>query len=151
MLALSILWSPRVCQCDLGSGLQHLGLCYRYPLLWETSQMGLKASLATTSLFPGLPWWLSWWRICLQCRRSGFNAWVGKVPWRRERLPTLVFWPGEFHGLFHRVTKSRTWLSSFHFTSVLLVTAEAETCVWGSWTRWLVEQYLTNTCWAVSK
>ena len=21
------------------------------------------------------------------------------MPWRRERLPTLVFWPGEFHGL----------------------------------------------------
>ena len=131
MLALSILWSPRVCQCDLGSGLQHLGLCYRYPLLWETSQMGPKASLATISLLLGLPWWLSWWRICLQCRRSGFNPWVGKVPWRREQLPTLVFWPGEFHGLFHGVTKSRTWLSSFHFTSLLLVTSEAETCVMG--------------------
>ena len=25
--------------------------------------------------------------------------WVGKIPWRRERLPTPVFWPGEFHGL----------------------------------------------------
>ena len=25
---------------------------------------------------------------------------VGKIPWRRERLPTLVFWPGEFHGLY---------------------------------------------------
>ena len=25
---------------------------------------------------------------------------VGKIPWRRERLPTPVFWPGEFHGLF---------------------------------------------------
>ena len=25
---------------------------------------------------------------------------VGKMPWRRERLPTPVFWPGEFHGLF---------------------------------------------------
>ena len=24
-----------------------------------------------------------------------------KIPWRRERLPTPVFWPGEFHGL-HR-------------------------------------------------
>ena len=24
---------------------------------------------------------------------------VGKIPWRRERLPTPVFWPGEFHGL----------------------------------------------------
>ena len=21
-------------------------------------------------------------------------------PWRRERLPTAVFWPGEFHGLY---------------------------------------------------
>ena len=26
--------------------------------------------------------------------------WVGKIPWRRERLPTPVFWPGEFHGLY---------------------------------------------------
>jgi len=25
---------------------------------------------------------------------------VGKIPWRRERLPTPVFWPGEFHGLY---------------------------------------------------
>ena len=24
---------------------------------------------------------------------------VGKIPWRRERLPPPVFWPGEFHGL----------------------------------------------------
>ena len=39
-------------------------------------------------------------RICLQCRRPGFNPWVGKIPWRRERLPTPVFWPGEVHGLY---------------------------------------------------
>ena len=32
--------------------------------------------------------------------RPGFNPWVGKIPWRRERLPTAVFWPGEFHGLY---------------------------------------------------
>ena len=25
---------------------------------------------------------------------------VGKIPWRRERLPTPVFWPGKFHGLY---------------------------------------------------
>ena len=36
-------------------------------------------------------------RICLQCRRPGFNPWVGKIPWRRERLPTPVFLPGESH------------------------------------------------------
>ena len=27
-----------------------------------------------------------------------FDPWVGKIPQRKERLPTLVFWPGEFHG-----------------------------------------------------
>ena len=31
-----------------------------------------------------------------QCRRLGFNPWVGKIPWRREWQPTPVFWPGEF-------------------------------------------------------
>ena len=35
-----------------------------------------------------------------QWGRPGFNPWVGKIPWRRERLPTPVFWPGEVHGLY---------------------------------------------------
>ena len=34
-----------------------------------------------------------------ECGRPGFDPWVGKIPWRRERLPTPVFWPGEFLGL----------------------------------------------------
>ena len=25
---------------------------------------------------------------------------LGRFPWRREQLPTPVFWPGEFHGLY---------------------------------------------------
>jgi len=25
---------------------------------------------------------------------------LGRLPWRRERLPTPVFWPAEFHGLY---------------------------------------------------
>ena len=29
-----------------------------------------------------------------------FNPWVRKIPWRREWLPTPVFWLGEFHGLY---------------------------------------------------
>ena len=36
--------------------------------------------------------------ICLQCRRPGFDPWVGKIPRRREWQPTPVFLPGEFHG-----------------------------------------------------
>ena len=26
---------------------------------------------------------------CLQCRRPGFEPWVGKIPWRRKWQPTL--------------------------------------------------------------
>ena len=28
---------------------------------------------------------------CLQCRRPQFDSWVGKIPWRRDRLPTPAF------------------------------------------------------------
>ena len=31
---------------------------------------------------------------------SWVHPWVGRSPWRRERPPTPVFWPGEFHGLY---------------------------------------------------
>jgi len=27
-----------------------------------------------------------------------WETWVGKIPWRREQLPTPVSWLGEFHG-----------------------------------------------------
>ena len=33
-----------------------------------------------------------------QCRRHGFNPWVGKIPWRRKWQPTPVFLPGKTHG-----------------------------------------------------
>ena len=39
-----------------------------------------------------------WKRIHLQCRRCRFKPWVGKIPWRREWLPTPVVLPGEFYG-----------------------------------------------------
>ena len=29
---------------------------------------------------------------------TGFDPWVGKIPWKRAWLPTPVFLPGEFHG-----------------------------------------------------
>ena len=33
------------------------------------------------------------------CGRPGFDPWVGKIPFRRERLPTPGSWHGELHGL----------------------------------------------------
>ena len=48
-------------------------------------------------------------------RRYKFDPWVGKIPWRRERLPTLVFWPGEFQDYtVHGAAKSQTRPSDFH-------------------------------------
>ena len=45
-----------------------------------------------------------------------FPGWVGKIPWRRERLPTPVFWPGEFRGLYspwsHRIRHDWATLTS---------------------------------------
>ena len=34
-------------------------------------------------------------------RETWVQSWVGKIPWRRQRLPTPVLWPGEFHGLYN--------------------------------------------------
>ena len=39
-------------------------------------------------------------RIHLKWGRPGFDPWVGKIPWRRDLLPTPVSWPGEFHRLY---------------------------------------------------
>ena len=40
--------------------------------------------------YEGFPWWLRQERIRLQSGRPGVDPWVGKIPWRRERLPTLI-------------------------------------------------------------
>ena len=57
-----------------------------------------------------------WLRICLQCRRPWCDSWVRKICWRRLRLPTPVFWPGEFHELYSpcgcRVGRDE---ANFHF------------------------------------
>ena len=52
-------------------------------------------------------------------RRPWFNSRVGKICWRRDRLPTPVFWPGEFHGYSpcgRKESDTTEWLSpSLHF------------------------------------
>ena len=39
-----------------------------------------------------------WVKSLPAVRGSGFDSWVGKIPWRREQQPTPVFLPGESHG-----------------------------------------------------
>ena len=45
-----------------------------------------------------LPRWLSGREFTCQCRsyrRHGFDRWIGNIPWRRARQPTVVFLPGK--------------------------------------------------------
>ena len=65
---------------------------------------------------------------CLQCWRAEFDPWVGKIPWRRERLSLPVFWPGEFHGQRilmgyspwgHKESDRAQWLSLTHLVYLL--------------------------------
>ena len=48
----------------------------------------------------GLPRWLSGKESPCQGRRHRFDSWVGKIPWKRDRLPTPVFlgFPGGSDG-----------------------------------------------------
>ena len=57
-------------------------------------------------------------------QKTQFDSWVGKIPWRRERLyhsggTTPVLWSGEFHGLYspwgHRVECGFDFTSFLHF------------------------------------
>ena len=58
----------------------------------------------------------------LQCRRPRFDAWVGKIPWRRTWQHTPVFLSRKSHGQRSLVGyslwghKSQTRLSDFTFT-----------------------------------
>ena len=65
---------------------------------WGNGADQLAHSRVATNLllfdFPGL----RQWSVCLQCKRPGFSAWVGKIPWRRKWQPTPVFLPGKSHG-----------------------------------------------------
>ena len=49
-----------------------------------------------------------------------WETWVGKIPWRRERLPTPVFWPGEFRGLSPSGCRVRHNWVTFTFTILSL-------------------------------
>ena len=73
----------------------------------------------------GYPLQYSWASFVAQLVKNlpGFDPWGGKILRRRERLPTPVFWPGEFHGLYspwgckESDMTERLSLSLFHFLS----------------------------------
>ena len=69
-------------------------------------------------------------RIRLQCRRPGFNnPWVGKIPWRRERLPPL-----QYSGLeksMRSQSQTRLWSSSSYLGQAVNLHASVSSTVEG--------------------
>ena len=71
-----------------------------------------------------------------QCRRHGFNPWVGKIPWRRKWQPTPVFLPGKFHGrgvwwaTVFGVAKESDMTECTHTHTHLLVLLLYYSCYW---------------------
>ena len=55
------------------------------------------------------------------------DPWIETIPWRKERLPTPVFWPGEFHGLNsqwgRKELDATEWLSLSLFLACIC-------CIW---------------------
>ena len=74
-------------------------------------------SICSLSFFRGFPGSSAGKESACHVEDPGLIPGVGKIPWRRERLPTSVFWPGEFHGLCtpwgH---KELDMTERFHFT-----------------------------------
>ena len=69
---------------------------------WVQLQLTLTLCVVREKHWPLQHWRLLWRlkqeRICLQCRRLRFDPWMGKISWRREWLPTPVFWSVKSHG-----------------------------------------------------
>ena len=87
-------------------------------LAWEDP---LEKDRLPTLVFLGFPCSSVGKESACNVQDLGLIPGFGKSPWRRERLPTPVFWPGEFHGLYnprgHRESDMTEWLS-LHFTSL---------------------------------
>ena len=72
-----------------------------------------------------------------------FSFWLNyiyilKIPWRRERLPTPVCRPGEFHRLYSPWGLKESFVSNFHLTGGALKNPPAsagdlKTNVFDSW------------------
>ena len=98
-------WRGRVSGSRVGQfepfqwALEH-GACFQFSGTWPCviQTGGWEYEIMEVGQEAGLPSYLSWKIICLQCRRPGFDSWVRKVLWRKKWQPIPVFLPGESHG-----------------------------------------------------
>ena len=99
-----------------------------------------------TAVFLGFPGGSAGKESTCNVGRPGFDPWVGKIRWRR--LPTPIFWPGEFHGLYivHGVAKSWTHLVTFtsHIIHYIKSRVEENFQIWMIGKTFCLHQSLTT-------
>ena len=116
MLCQSLLYSKVIqlytcINCIFLNILFHYGLSRGFPGSSAGKESACNAG--DTSSIPGLgrssgegirfPFQYPWGSLVAQLVKNLPAMWetlIGKIPWRRERLPTPVFWPREFHRLY---------------------------------------------------
>ena len=73
----------------------------------------------------------------------GRSPGLGRFPWRKERLPTPVFWPGEFHRWYSpwgpKESDMTEWLSPSVF--ILYIQSWVITCVYWRWLEEAIQLY----------
>ena len=103
--------------------------------------------------FFGLPWWLRQSRICLQCRRLGFDPWVGNLKKGMVTHSSILTWripwtqdPGRLQSLGLQRDRHDWATNSFTFTGFL---ARLELPVHEEWDRGNIESWvLDRTIWS---
>ena len=98
--------------------------------------------MSPVNLSLGLPSWLRWKRMCLQCRKPRFSPWLRKIPWSRTWQPTPVFLPGECHGQRRLVGYSPWGHKELDMTQQLTLYCAAISL-------WLSSQQINHTCQAI--
>ena len=117
---------PPTASCMLNCGVtEHHIYLYTFPCHCHCPQIMslffypvlLRYNWHTVQCKFGLFWWLSGKESTCQCRRHGFNSWVGKMLWRRKWEPSPEVLPGGSHGqrilvgyIVHGVANSWTGL-----------------------------------------
>ena len=76
----------------------HLGLFLSDREHLANQEKGLSVKQCFKLDVLGLPRWLSNEESACQCRKCGFDPWVGKIPWKRKWQPSPVFLLGKSHG-----------------------------------------------------
>ena len=137
-------WGSGVLHGKPGFRLLNRGWWYGIFKLWSCSSSGFPSSSAgkesacnagDPSLIPelgrsagegiGYPLQNSWASLMAHLVKNlpaMGEAWIEKIPWRREQLPTPVFWPGESHlKTVAVVEEAATWCQPWIIVQELLV------------------------------